>query len=155
MRCTPAPSVAGALLALAVASSAAAQAPARTVALTTPLAADSAAAARALAARALAAPLPAMARADSALRYTRLAGRQRTQGNSLVVAGAALLAGGLLNHYTNDRPMTMSAGSGAVALGGVATALYGVRRRDASDRSQLAARVWSGTVATGGVTRAP
>lgn len=150
MRCTPAPPVAGALLALLVASSAAAQAPARTVALTTPMAADSGAAARALAA-----PLPVMARADSALRYTRLAGRQRTQGNSLVVAGAALLAGGLLNHYTNDRPMTMSAGSGAVALGGVATALYGVRRRDASDRSQLAARTWSGTVATGDVTRAP
>lgn len=151
MRCMPAPSASGALLALAVAASAAAaQAPARTVALTTPMTADSAAAGRALAA-----PLPAMARADSALRYTRLAGRQRTQGNSLVVAGAALLAGGLLHHYTNDRPMTMSAGSGAVALGGVATALYGVRRRDASDRSQVAARAWSGTTASTDVTRAP
>ena len=150
MRCPSAPSVAGALLALAVASPAAAQAPARTVALTTPAATDSAAAARALAS-----PLPAMARADSALRYTRLAGRQRMQGNSLVVAGAALLAGGLLHHYTNDRPMTMSAGSGAVALGGIATALYGVRRRDASDRSQVAARAWAGTAATTDVTRAP
>ena len=150
MRCTSAPSVAGALLALAVASSAAAQAPARTVAFTRLPAPDSAAAARALAS-----PLPAMARADSALRYTRIAGRQRTQGNSLVVAGAALLAGGLLHHYTNDRPMTMSAGSGAAALGGIATALYGVRRRDASDRSQVVARAWSGTAPTTDVTRAP
>jgi hypothetical protein len=140
---------AAAVAALALASPAAAQEPTfvRPVAVTT-VATDSAARARALAA-------PVVMARDSALRYERLAGRQRLQGNSLVVAGAALLAGGLLHHYTQDRPMVMSAGSGAVALGGVATALYGVRRRDAGARSQLAADLWTGAATTVDVTRRP
>lgn len=150
MRCTPAPFAAGALLALAITSSAAAQAPARTVARTTPLAADGAAAARALAT-----PLPAVVRAHSALHYARLAGRHRLTGNSLVTTGAALVLGGLVHHFTQDRPRVMSPGSGAIALGGVATALYGVRHRDSAERAQLASRLWSATSVAAGATRSP
>jgi ABC-type uncharacterized transport system substrate-binding protein len=141
---------AAALAALAFATPTGAQepTPVRRVAATSTVLTDSA-----TRARALAAPV-AMAR-DSALRYERLAGRQRTQGNTLVVAGATLLAGGLLHHYTQDRPMVMSAGSGAMALGGAVIAIGGVRRRDTGARSQIAADLWNGAATTVDVPRRP
>ena len=86
--------------------------------------------------------------ADSAARYASVARRQRLMQRSLLVGGAALVAGSYAHWLGGDTRRGMTAGGAALLGAGIGTTAYSASRRDAAERARLAAARWT-TVAAG------
>ncbi|GLC27603.1 hypothetical protein [Roseisolibacter agri] len=80
--------------------------------------------------------------ADSAVRYAGVANGQRKVARSLVVAGAAIVAGSYAQWVSGPTRRGMTAGGAALLGAGLGVAGVGVVRNDAADRSAATAARW-------------